>query len=61
METQICNSKESTSTSMKPLEDVTYPVQFSWIWSQGPWILFVLGHLANFSALTTLYLVRLVR
>lgn len=52
-ETQIFNSKESMSTSMKPLEEDTFQELSSWISNQEPWIQSELDHSVNSSDQTT--------
>ena len=52
-ETQIFNSKESTSSSMKQLEEDTSQELSLWISNQEPWIQLELDHSVNFSDQTT--------
>ena len=52
-ETQISNSKESMSTSMKPLEEDTFQEPSSWISNQEPWTPSELDHSVNSSDQTT--------
>jgi hypothetical protein len=50
----ICNSRESTSITMKPLVDVMYQELSWWILNQEPWTLYVLVPSVNFSDQITL-------
>lgn len=52
-EIQIFNLKESTSTSMKPLEEDTFQELSLWILNQELWIQLELDHSVNFSDQTT--------
>ena len=58
MEILICNSKESTSITMKPPVDVMYQELSWWISNQEPWTLYVLVPSVNFSDPITLSLVK---
>merc|ERR1712178_132339 len=51
--TPISNSRESTFTITKPLVDVTYQEQSSWISNQEPWTPSELDHSDNSSDQTT--------
>ena len=51
--TQISNSRESMSTSTKPLEEDMSQEQYSWISNQAPWTQLELDHSDNSSDLTT--------
>lgn len=58
MEILICNSKESTSITMKPPVDVMYQELSWWISNQEPWTLYELVPSVNFSDPITLSLVK---
>merc|ERR1712021_299798 len=58
--TLISNSRESTFTSTKPLEEDTSQEQSSWISSQEPWMPSELDHSVNFSDQITSYSDKLV-
>merc|ERR1711881_679433 len=51
--TPISNSRESTSTTTRPLEEDTSQEPFSWILSQEPWTPSELDHSVNSSDQTT--------
>ena len=52
-ETLTCNSKESTFTTTKPLEEDTFPEQSLWILSLEQWTQLELDPSVNSSDLTT--------
>ncbi|KAF6097983.1 tubulin beta 4A class IVa [Phyllostomus discolor] len=54
--TVTCSWRESTYTTMRPQEEITYPELCWWTWSQAPWTQFALAPLAKSFGLTTLYL-----
>ena len=58
-ETLTCNSKESTFTTTKPLEEDTFPEQSLWILSLEQWTQLELDHSDNSSDQTISFLDKL--